>query len=452
MKKNRCIVLCLMAVVLLGAPLFGQTGESLADKVNLSLEFNASVVSANSEGVVDSMADSGFNEDESKIGVGYEGEWWGGTASFKFANEALRILNNELGERFAGSPFSIDELYAWVKPFGEHFKFTGGIFENTDGVTDYTDDIDDFPMGFFMWGDVRDPFAEDGHPFREPGENSNVALVNGFLAETTFGPITAQLLLAPNYSDESGSAMMSELVSQVAGSQVVLDAEARFFRIGGRIIGNIEGIGTVSALFKTFQWPVPIMSAAEQTPYPGTVANFHTFGAYFDITAIEKLGISLGYTGFLPYCDAEDVDNILWHGIDLRSTWTGIDRLSLSTHNNISFAKGAKNDWIKIIPSDDSSYFTLYNAIGATKELTERFSINAEIANVLSVTDNGNAGKIEFDEFVAGAKLITHITENAEFDVGLSVSVAKTTTSGNYGEADETVTTFSIPVGIKVNF
>lgn len=406
----------------------------------------------NNDGDVDSFADSGFGDGDSTLSVSYEKEFFGGTASFKFANEALRILNNELGERFETSPFSIDELYAWVKPFGEHFKFTGGIFENTDGVTDYTDDIDDFPMGFFMWGDVRDPFAEDGHPFREPGENSNAALVNGFLAETTFGPVTTQFLLAPNYSNDSGSGMMSELVSQAVGSPVSIDAGARFFRIGGRIIGNIEGIGTVSALFKTFQWPAPIMSTVEQTPYPGTVFNFHTFGAYFDITAIEKLGISLGYTGFLPYCDADDVDNILWHGIDLRATWTGIEGLSLSTHNNISFAKGKKDDWIKVLPSDDSSYLTLYNAIGATKELTERFSINAEIANVLSITDNGDTGKIEFNEFFAGAKLITHITENAEFDVGLGATVTKNSLSGSYGDTDDLLTVFSVPVGITVSF
>jgi hypothetical protein len=50
------------------------------------------------------------------------------------------------------------------------------------------------------------------------------------------------------------------------------------------------------------------------------------------------------------------------------------------------------------------------------------------------------------------AKLITHVTENADFEVGLDVNVIKNFQSGIYGDADDTVTTFSIPVGIKVNF
>ncbi|MDR2053732.1 MAG: hypothetical protein LBP80_09985, partial [Treponema sp.] len=170
--KNKCIVLYLAAAVLAGTHLFAQTGKSPADKVSFALEFNASVLSADSEGVVDSMTDAGFNEDETKIGLGYEDELWGASASLKFGPESLRLLNGEIGEMFAGSPLALDELYGWIKPFGEHFKFTGGIFENTDGVADYTDDIDDFSMGVFVIG-------EGGDPFTEPEENTDAALTNG---------------------------------------------------------------------------------------------------------------------------------------------------------------------------------------------------------------------------------------------------------------------------------
>jgi hypothetical protein len=445
MKKNRCMVLCLMAVVLLGAPLFGQTSESLADKVSLALEFNGSIVSVDSEGMVDSMADAGFNEDETKFGIGYEDELWGALASLKFGNENLRIFFAEGADMLGGSPLSIDELYAWVKPFGEHFKFTGGIFENKDGVADYTDDIDDFPMGVFVFGEGV------GEPFTEPTDNTNAALVNGFLAEGIFGPVTAQLLLSPNYSKESSSVLASDFFSTAFGSPQSVEAGGRWFRIGGRIIGNIEGIGTVSALFKTFQWPIEITNFMMQRTDTGSKVDFTTFGAYFDLTAIENLGVSLGYTGYLPYNDGDDIDVILWNGIDLRASYTGIEKVSLSTHNNISFAKGAEKEWMGMLPGTDSTFLTLYNAIGTTVTLTEKFSINGEIANVLSITDRDDAGKIEFDEFVAGAKLITHITENVEFDVGLGVTITKIFQSGSYGDADETVTTFSIPVGIKVS-
>ncbi|MDR1399767.1 MAG: hypothetical protein LBJ41_07595 [Treponema sp.] len=111
---------------------------------------------------------------------------------------------------------------------------------------------------------------------------------------------------------------------------VSIDAEARFFRIDGRVIADI-GAGTISALFKTFQWPATVVDGVEKVLLEdpidyedqytkGTKQNYHTFGVYFDLTAVENLGVSLGYTGFLPTFDASGVDNVLWSGIDLRAT------------------------------------------------------------------------------------------------------------------------------------
>jgi hypothetical protein len=442
MKKSKCIVLCLIAVVFFGAPLFGQTEKSLADKVNFELEFNASVLSVDSEGVVDSMVDSGFDEDGTKIGISYEDELWGVSAALKFGNENLRIFFAEGADMLGGSPLSIDELYAWIKPFGEHFKFTGGIFENKDGVADYTDDIDDFSMGVFVWG-------EDGEPFTAPSEQTNAALVNGFLAEGIFGPVTAQLLLSPNYSKESSSVLASDFFSAAFGSSQSVEANERWFRIGGRIIGSIEGIGTVSALFKTFQWPIEVTNLMMGRADTGSKLDFTTFGAYFDLTAIANLGVSLGYSGLLPFTDADAVDNILWNGINLRATYTGINDISLSTHNNISFAKGADKDWMGELPGTDSTFFTLYNAIGATVTLSDRFSVNAQIGNIFSSTDLGDTGKKEQDTFWAEPKFIAKVGEHAEFNAGLRIELTNTTQSG---ADDDTVTTFSIPIGIKVNF
>jgi hypothetical protein len=437
-----------MTVILLGSSLFAQEeSPSPADKVSFSLEFNASVLSIDSEGVVDSMTDSGFNEDETKIGLAYEDELWGGSASLKFGNENLRFLDGEIGEMFADFPLALDELYGWVKPFGPNFKFTGGIFENKDGVADYTDDIDDFAMGVFFVG-------EDGEPFAEPEAVSNTALTNGFLSEAVFGPVTLQFLLAPNYSKESASDLASGLLTALSesqgGSAVTIDAESRFLRYGGRVIADL-GVGTLAVLYKVFQWPVAIVNAVEQAAYPGSTMTWNTFGAYFDLTAVENLGVSLGYTGVLPFSDASDVDNILYSGVDLRAAWTGIEGLSLSTHNNISFAQGAEKDWSGTL-GKDASFFTLYNAIGATKELTEKFSVNAVVSNVFSTTDYGDSGDLKFENLVVGAKLITKITEHAEFDVGLNVDFSNTVLSGGFGDDDENLIVFSVPVGIKVNF
>ncbi|MDR3171808.1 MAG: hypothetical protein LBU17_09310 [Treponema sp.] len=404
-----------------------EAAPSIADKVSLELEFNASVLSVDSEGVVDSMTDAGFGDDASSLSVGYEDERWGATASFLFSPETWRIFYDDFDvDHF---PLSIDELYVWVKPFGEHFKFTGGVFSNTDGVADYTDDIDNFGMGVFT-------ISEEGEAFEEPYDLSDPSLTNGLLTDVAFGPVTVQLLLAPNYGKESASAWASELFDED------IESNRRLFRIGGRAIVDV-GIGTLAAMVKTFQWPMSIAAVMEELDSPlGTKANFTTFGVYFDFTGVENLGISLGYTGLLTTVDHSSWDNTLWSGIDLRGTWTGIEGLSISTHNNFSFAKGAENAmWLA---DDDASFITIYDAVGATKELNERFSINAEVSNTFSKTDFGGAEEIKFDNLCVGAKFIAHVGEHAEFNAGLKVDFTK--------EGDDKLTVFSIPVGIKISF
>ena len=452
--KTKFFVQGIAAIALLGTAFFVHAeteAVSIADKVHLAVEFNASVLSADSEGVVDSLTDAGFNEDETKIALSYDDEFWGGTAALKFANETFRIFFAEGADALGQNPLSIDELFVWIKPFGEYVKFTGGIFENTDGVAAYTDDIDDFKiMGVFIVG-------EDGAAFSEPEDMTNAALTSGLLTDAVFGPVTLQFLLAPNYSPESASGLATDYFAAF-GSTSTVDAGERFFRFGGRAIID-TGVGTAVLMAKTFRWPIAVMNAQIDLVDPtgssiprhsGLKAEMSTFGAYFDCTAVENLGLSLGYTGFLPFNDADDVDNVLWSGIDLRLTWTGIEGLSISTHNNISFANGAEKDWMYLLPG--GSFFNLYNALGATKELNEKLSVKAVAGNVLSKTESGGDDKMEFDNFWAEGKLIARAGENAEFSIGLRVDVTKNTTSGAFGDADDTLTVFSIPLGIVVSF
>jgi hypothetical protein len=440
MKKIVLPALLVAALALAGGSLFAQE-EGTENGFHLSLEFNGSIVSADSDGVIESMTDAGFNEDETKLGASYESELWGVSAALKFSTPALRmLLVEELGESFLG----LDELYAWVKPFGEHFKFTAGIFENSDGIAAYTDDIDDFDMGIFIGGGY-------GAAFTEPEEATRPVLSNGFLSEAAFGPVTVQFLLGPNYGPNGASGIVNGYFYQMSGGTwPTLDLGFRFFHVGGRIIADL-GVATIALTAKDTQWPVEVINnfffiATQTNPnYPGDKAHFLTFGAHADITAVENLGISLGWTGYMCANDADDIDNVLWNGIDLRATYTGIDGLSLSTHNNISFAKGAEKEWMGELVGDDSSFFAIYNAIGMTKDLSDKFAVNAEIGNIFSKTDKGGVGDVEFGQFLVSAKLISHITEAVEFDAGLSLDVA-------YGGEDDPVTTFSVPIAIKVSF
>jgi hypothetical protein len=447
MKKKHGVLVVLVAFALTGA--FAQE-EGAGAKVSLTLDFGASAVSVNSDGDVDSFTDSGFGEDnESTLGISYEGEFFGGVASLGFGPQTFRFFDGEMADGLQEKLFSIDELYAWIKPFGEHFKFTGGIFENTDGVADYADDIDNYGMGVFFLG-------EDGGTFTEPTENTSAALVNGFLPEAAFGPVTLQLLFSPNFSESGANQFFDGYLESIGvGSVPPSDVDSRLFRIGGRVIADI-GVGTVSALFKLNHWPMAAWNMARNLaamgagetpppPYGGTSVDNMTFGAYADITAVKDLGISLGYTGFVVASDESDVENILFNGVDLRATWTGIEGLSLSTQHNISFAKGSDKDWTGFLAGDDSSFITLYNAVGATVTLTEKFGVNVEIGNVFSKTDRGGTGDVDSDNFWGQVKLISHVEENTEFTAGLRIEHA------TQNDVDDS-TVFSVPIGITVSF
>jgi hypothetical protein len=447
-----------MAMAILGAPLFGQTEEPV-DKVSVELEFNASALAVtitDDATSVDSFADSDVGD--STLGFSYEDELWGGSVSLAFASETLRFLSLEAGEGFAEPVLSLDELYAWVKPFGPVVKFTGGIFENTDGIADYTDDIDEFGMGVF--------WLEDGHAVEPVAEYTSPVLANGFLTDIVIGPATLQLLFSSNFAGESASALSNDLVVgmyQLYGldpgdadndgipDYPIIDTDERFFRLGGRVIVD-AGVGTFSAMFKTFQYPIETLNAmmamAGATPYDGTKVNWTTFGGYFDYTGVENLGVSVGYTGFLQHNDNSDVDNVLFSGIDLRGTWTGIEGLSLSTHNNVSFASGKEKDWSGML-GKDQSFFSLYNAIGATKELNDKFSVNAVLSNFYEKFAFDADNKMETNTFGIGAKCIVKVAENTEFNVGAEFA---TSTVSITGADSETATTFSIPVGISLKF
>lgn len=433
------------------------------DGFSVTLDFSASALEVEKSGDatnVDSFADSAF--EDSELSFSYEGEKFGGVVTLGLPDANLHLI---MSKDDLAAMLSFPELYGWIKPFGNAVKFTAGIFENTDGIADYTDDIDDFDVGVFILG-------EKGEPFTEPMKYFNAALVDGFLTDLYLGPMTIQLLFGPNIGKE-------RMASKIFGDDVMLTADilgiedfaisGPQYRIGARVFAEVEKVGTFTLMFKTFQWPKTVIEKValfalegksddfkEQHPngIPGDFMNYHNFGAYVDFTAIENLGIMLGWTGYVFANSDPNVDSPFFHGIDLRATWTGVEGLSISTHNNVSFAMGAANEWnVSNNIGDGNSFLNLYNAVGATETLTDLLSINVQIGNILSkISADKQPTALTTrtrDEFWAEAKLIASVTENAQFKAGLKLALVNDDVTG---AKTQTTTTFSIPVGVSVNF
>ncbi|MDR1466315.1 MAG: hypothetical protein LBI40_01675 [Treponema sp.] len=430
---------------------FGLAASSVfaEGEFSVTLEFSASALEVENSADatnVDSFADSAF--DDSELSFSYESEKFGGVVTIGLPDANSHFIAPKDDDLITLAAFS--ELYGWVKPFGDVLKFTAGIFKNTDGIADYTDDIDDFDVGVFIIGDK----GEGETHFVEPSRYSNAALADGFLTDLYFGPAVIQLLFGPTI----GEGHIADFFTNIS------EAKAAQYRIGARGFVEVENVGTFALMFKTFQQPKSVLEqdfkdandgtssdAQDADSLPGDFMNRHNFGAYIDITAIENFGIMLGYTGFIFANSDPNVNSPLFHGVDLRATWTGVEGLGISTHNNVSFVSGATDEWDKNNEiGDGNSFLNLYNAVGATKTLTDTLSINAQIGNILSkIIADAQENALTRDEFWAEAKLIASVTENAQFKAGLKLTIVN---DDVFGSDATTNTIFSIPVGVNVSF
>ena len=132
----------------------------------------------------------------------------------------------------------------------------------------------------------------------------------------------------------------------------------------------------------------------------GTTA--HIFGLYTNIHKVPNFGIGLGYTGYLvTYEDDKNTNKLttretittsgpLYSGIDLRLQYTGIEKMTITLNNNVSFATAdystetAKSIGILGIPLNSftsQSWFALYNALGLDYQLTDDLALSFQIGN-----------------------------------------------------------------------
>jgi hypothetical protein len=161
----------------------------------------------------------------------------------------------------------------------------------------------------------------------------------------------------------------------------------------------------------------------------------HAFGLYVNVTPpVPGLGISAGYSGLFKtqknpkYKDTtisstigedanthslsvyKEVEYPYYSGVDLRLVYEGIEKLTLTCNNNISFARvyGTKNrqenfasGWAYpgrlneaddgnpstpyMVPFRSETYVGLYNALGVNYRITETLAVDLQAANRYAV-------------------------------------------------------------------
>jgi hypothetical protein len=153
----------------------------------------------------------------------------------------------------------------------------------------------------------------------------------------------------------------------------------------------------------------------------------HAFGLYANLHLLDTLGIGLGYSGFTSvqekFRSPSDTEYTYrfpyYNGINLHVNFSGVDKLSISFINNVSFStmrgtddektvtvglNGSASPYITTwtaagmgssgMPLSDSDisegYLALSNALGAKYNITDQLAASFQIANRLfSYTETG---------------------------------------------------------------
>jgi hypothetical protein len=197
----------------------------------------------------------------------------------------------------------------------------------------------------------------------------------------------------------------------------------------------------------------------------------HAFGLYAYITAIDKLGLGVGYSGFVKI-DEEVKDtmkytNPFYSGIDLRARYTGIDKLTVTTAHNFTFtgAKGdddAKTTIAGIMSSNnlgnkqEETYFAMYNSLGVDYKITDALTGSLAIANrMFSDVLKNDSEKITttYDKLRVAAFAQYAFNSHVNLASGLAFQIEHTTlkdTANSDKDSKAGYFTFGIPIRFQV--
>ena len=199
----------------------------------------------------------------------------------------------------------------------------------------------------------------------------------------------------------------------------------------------------------------------------------NVFGLYANLLMVENLGLGLGYTGSVKFQEERSEDgggemkytHPYYSGIDLRGTFTGIKKLTITTNHNISFTgtKGdddAKTEITGINGADlgdkiTENYIGLYNSLGANYQLSDALLASVQVANRFASYEYANDGDkrtLLYDKLrIVG--LAEYKIAKVTLAGGLAFQIDHQTEKPVTGDqVKEGLFTFGIPLRFRVEF
>jgi hypothetical protein len=290
---------------------------------------------------------------------------------------------------------------------------------------------------------------------------SSLAPISVELASSVFGGYDGYTAASPSWS--KGNAAI-----RVSGSKI---ADIVTFDLIYKIIGGDQDTDKNEE-------DLPKQGSGPEPDGEGTWHN--SFGVYANIAILDGLGIGIGYSGYVKVDEDEEVGddtnkytNPFYSGIDLRFAFTGIDKLTATLNNNISFTGNTGKD-----PADNQivngvfgalgedqkdSYFGMYNALGLNYKLSDALTARAEFANRFGSYTFDNDG--DKDEYLYDKlRIVLSAAYSANAHVGLEAGLAFQIEHATLKVPDDSATlynekefkggdfTFGIPLRLHVVF
>ncbi|MCL2044683.1 MAG: hypothetical protein FWG89_11155 [Treponema sp.] len=271
---------------------------------------------------------------------------------------------------------------------------------------------------------------------------------------------------------------------------------------------EIAELFSLAAVYKHSESLLSKPQAVEMHNMIGEVIRNHAFGLYANITPLEDFGISVGYSGELRtqtnplYRETrlvnmrpEEMDELwgveygeivspFYNGIDLRFSYTGLERFAFTLNNNITFARmqgvfnddtnavyanswayrGYLNDLERSSATRDrsESYLGLYNALGVKYSITPSLAADVQAANqygVFKLKWERDDARTYTNYFGLYSGLTYTITERENMQATLQGGIALRLSSYFYDDPGTGITChragiieFGIPLRLKVEF
>jgi hypothetical protein len=183
----------------------------------------------------------------------------------------------------------------------------------------------------------------------------------------------------------------------------------------------------------------------------------HSFGAFANLWIIDNFDIGVGYSGIMRSYEDRNASGTMWarsapmlQGMDLRFRFTGVDKLTVALHNNVSFAFGDPSSDVNhkevigfdglVLPDKvQESWLALYNALGVNYSLTPALTAAFQVSNRIGwySIENGNAAYLNskldqtVEQFAATAFASLKVNNNVTVAAGLIVQFNNTSITPN---------------------